>query len=78
MGMTAWRTRYTKRLDHPDILTTRQHFYSASVLFQNCVLLTIKHLNSTHHSRAADGSYTGHDLVPSDVRLSNASPFHPF
>ncbi|KAF9450763.1 hypothetical protein P691DRAFT_725465 [Macrolepiota fuliginosa MF-IS2] len=32
MGLTAYRTRYTKRLDHPDILTTRQHFYTPIVV----------------------------------------------
>ena len=27
LGLTAYRVHYTKRLDHPDVLTTRTHFY---------------------------------------------------
>ena len=29
LGLTAYRIHYTKSLDHPDVLTTRTHFYGA-------------------------------------------------
>lgn len=43
MALTAYRTRYTKSLDHPDILTTRQHFYSMLLVTHHLLipLLTI-------------------------------------
>jgi len=31
LGLTAYRIHYTKSLDHPDVLTTRTHFYDPRI-----------------------------------------------
>jgi hypothetical protein len=68
LGLTAYRIHYTKSLDHPDILTTRTHFYGAYSSIPVTSEIPIFYFRSQDRG-AHDGQHSRSHLFTCNVRL---------